>query len=68
MLDDRIAFLWRHRTGSKRVPGRLDVPLDPVLDLLDVLLGVFQVFVESLLVRIEEVRLRSLAGLKRQRP
>ena len=50
------------------MPGRLDVPLDPVLDLLDVLLGVFQVFVESLLVRIEEVRLRSLAGLKRQRP
>lgn len=43
VLDDRVAFLGRHRARAERVPRRLDVPLDPLLHRRDVLARVLKV-------------------------
>jgi len=64
VLDDAVALARRHAARAKRVPGRLNVALDPLLDVLDVFLGVFEVFVQVLLVRGEPVDIGLLAGLE----
>ena len=42
--------------------------LDPFFDVLDVLLSIFEVFIEVALVAVEKVGLGGLGGLDGQRP
>ena len=63
VLDDRVALLGRHAARAQRVPGRLHVALDPLLDVLEVLGAVLQVFAHALLVAVEHVGLWGFAGI-----
>ena len=68
MLDDGVALAGRHGAGAERVPGGFDVALDPLLDVLDVRVGVFEVVVDGLLVRVEPADVGRFAGLERHGP
>lgn len=48
---------------TERVPGGLDVALDPLLDGEEIVLAVLEVLLDVLLVVVHERWLRSLAGL-----
>lgn len=55
VFDDGVALLGGHGTGAERVPGRLDVSLDPFLNVRDVFRGVFQILAQVVLVAAENV-------------
>jgi hypothetical protein len=65
MLDDAVALLRSHGACSERMPGCFNVALDPFFDVLDVLLGVFEVFVEVALVAVDKAGFGGLGGFNR---
>jgi len=68
VLDDAVALARGHAAGAKGVPGRLDVAFDPLLDVLDVLVGVLELLVVGFIVRVEPVDRGWLAFFERHAP
>lgn len=58
MLGRLVAFFWRHRARTERMPSGFDMTLDPFLNVLQVTLGVLKVIARADCVGVEEVRLR----------
>jgi hypothetical protein len=55
-------------TYAQTMPGRLNMSLNPFFDSLNILRAVLQVFIDRLLIAIQEVWLRRFSTLNRHRP
>jgi hypothetical protein len=64
VFDNVITLSGSHGAGSKRMPGRLAVALDPLDNVLDVLGAVLEVFADGGLVGIEPGDVLLAAGLE----
>jgi hypothetical protein len=58
VFDNAIPLLRSHRARPEAVPCSLHMSLDPFLDMLDVLLAIFQILVYGFLMCVQERRLR----------